>query len=63
MERYFITYNYVTKTGSGFGNSETTINAKITDMDVLRAIAKSIEEDYGFDEGSVVILSFQRFDR
>ncbi|MCA0980222.1 hypothetical protein [Exiguobacterium aestuarii] len=63
MEKYFISYNYANRTGSGFGCTQTLIDRKITDIDVVREIAKSIEKDYGFDSGSVIILSFQRFDQ
>lgn len=62
MERYFISYSYVSRTGSGFGSTETVLSTKITDINVIIAIAKSIEEDYGLESGSVIILNFQRFD-
>ena len=62
IERYFVSYNVQTKTGSGFGNSQTTITGKITDIDVVKLIQEDLEKKYGFEQNSVIILNFQRFD-
>ena len=63
MERYFVSYSFKDGDGFGFGNTETVSNRKITDSDVIKSIARSIERDYSLESYSVVILSFQRFDK
>ena len=63
MERYFISYSVTIEDASGFGNLERTTNRKITGINAIKDIAREIENDLGFESGSVVILSFQRFDQ
>lgn len=62
MERYFVSYSYSTPHRFGFGHTETTIDRKITGIDVIKYISGEIEKTFGYPKGSTVILNFQRFD-
>lgn len=57
MYHYFISFSHVTNGNFGFGNTEFTLNEKITGIDMLKKIARNIERDCFVK--NVVILNFQ----
>lgn len=67
MERYYVSYNMQHQDGlrtqQAFGGVEVTLNKKITSYDVVKEIIKQVEAQNDYPTGSVVILSFQRFDK
>ena len=67
MERYYVSYNMQHQDGlrtrQAFGGVEVTLNKKVTSYDVVKEIIKQVESQNDFPKGSVVILSFQRFDK
>lgn len=56
--KYFISFTFKTSNGSGFGNIETSYSKKINGMDDINTISRSIEQDLGLQENSLVILNF-----
>lgn len=57
MYHYFISFSHVTNGNLGFGNTEFTLNEKITGMDILKKISRNIERDCFVK--NVVIINFQ----
>lgn len=60
MYHYFISFSHVTNGNLGFGNTEFTLNEKITGMDILKKISRNIERDCFVK--NVVIINFQLFE-
>lgn len=57
MYKYFISYNYTTKNGSGFGYCDVTTNKKIDHFELLESIAESIKEKCNFK--GIAILNYK----
>lgn len=57
MYRYFVSFSHVTNGKLGFGNTDLTLDRRITGIDILKEIARNIERD--FFVKNVVILNFQ----
>lgn len=57
MYRYFVSFSHVTNGKLGFGNTDLTLDRRITGIDILKEIARNIEKD--FFVKNVVILNFQ----
>lgn len=57
MYCYFVSFSHVTNGKLGFGNTDLTLDRRITGIDILKEIARNIEKD--FFVKNVVILNFQ----
>lgn len=57
MYKYFISYKYTTKNGSGFGYCGVTTNKKIDHFEHLESIAEDIKEKSNFK--GIVILNYK----
>ena len=57
MYRYFVSFSHVTNGNLGFGNTDLTLDRKITGIDILKEIVRNIERDCFVK--NVVILNFQ----
>lgn len=62
LYKYFISYSFAFGNGMGFGNTETHTDFKIRGIDDIKKISRSIEKDFNYPEGSVVIMNFKLFD-
>lgn len=60
MYHYFISFSHMTNGNLGFGNTDLTLDRKITGMDILKEITKYIEKHCFVN--NVVILNFRRFE-
>lgn len=60
MFKYFISYTYQNRIGSGFGNLEHHRNEEIKDIYDIQSISRSLEKDCGYAENSLVIINFIR---
>jgi hypothetical protein len=49
--------------GFGFGNCEIQTPEKITTIKDIQEISRHIEKDNGYQQNSLVIISFQLLDR
>lgn len=59
MEVYFVSYNVQSEKAVGFGNVEMRTNEKISNIQDLKDIARSIEENDGLDFQSVVVMNYK----
>ncbi|RKO61809.1 hypothetical protein Cdeb_01304 [Caldibacillus debilis GB1] len=62
MYKYFISYSVAYGYGFGFGHTETHTDFQIRGIDDIRRISRSIEKDFNYPQGSVVIINFKLFD-
>lgn len=60
MYHYFISFSHMTNGNLGFGNTDLTLDGKITGIDILNKIARNIERDCFVK--NVVILNFRLFE-
>lgn len=60
MYHYFISFSHRTNGNIGVGNTELTIDCKITGIDLIKELSKIIERDLFVN--NVVILNFQLFE-
>lgn len=60
MYHYFVSFSHVTNGNMGFGNTDLTLDKKITGMDILKEITKYIEKKCFVN--NVVILNFRLFE-
>lgn len=60
MYHYFVSFSHVTNGNMGFGNTDLTLDKKITGMDILKEITKYIEKKSFVN--NIVILNFRLFD-
>lgn len=62
MYKYFVSYNHSCEGEIGFGHTEVTTNSKITGINKIREVAVCIEQEFGYKNGSVIIINFHLFD-
>ena len=60
MYHYFISFSHVTNGKLGFGNTDLTLDRKITGIDILNKIKKDIEKNCFVN--NIVILNFRLFE-
>lgn len=60
MYHYFVSFSHVTNGNSGFGNTDLTLDRKITGIDILKEITKNIEKNFFLN--NVVILNFRIYE-
>lgn len=59
--RYFISYSYCSRYGSGFGNVEVTRRKQFKNMQDIKAWARDYEKEMGFNPNTLVVSNFQLF--
>ena len=60
MYKYFVSYHYSNGVIAGFGHLESEMPGKITGIEDIRNLAKSIERDFGVT--NVIIINYRLFD-
>jgi len=55
---YFVSFQYITVTGSGFGNTQINMTAPIGTIADITAITKKIENDLSM---SITIINYREF--
>lgn len=60
MYKYYIVYQVQ---DGLLGNCQTTLNFKLSDIEDILSVARSMEKDFKFEDNSIVITNFILLDQ